>query len=281
MQWPWPHRPQVTDDGRALFRCAGQALVETLIAALFVLVPIFLLYPLLGKYIDLKAQTLQAARYAAFERTAFSASGQRDGASVTQASNTTIGGYTALRFFGAPTAALNSEAPQATDYTVNPLWVDQAGHALLPRYSDIQTTLTNAKSPDVADSALQTLLQPTHALSEGGPTLDFQGLVTAAVQATAAPVTYPPPLNTLTLRFTASDTVLTDAWSAAGPSAMLTQIQSALPRPEPILKTVLSDFRTGGVNDLGSLNLGQALTANPEELPADRLQSSNGGGGTP
>ena len=261
--------------------CAGQALVETLIAALFVLVPIFLLYPLLGKYIDLKAQTLQAARYAAFERTAFSASGQRDGARVAQASNATIGGWTALQFFGAPTAALTSGAPQATDYTINPLWVDQAGHALLPRYSDIQTTLTNAESPDIADSALRTALQPVHVVSEGGPTLDFQGFMTATVQAKATPVSYPPPLSTLTLRFTASDTVLTDAWSAAGPPAMLTQIQSALPRLESPLTTALNTFRAAGANDLGSLNLGQALTASPQELPADRLQSGNGGGGAP
>ncbi len=261
--------------------CAGQALVETLIAALFVLVPIFLLYPLLGKYIDLKAQTLQSARYAAFERTAFSASGQRDGATVAQASNAALGGWTALRFFGAPTAAISSQSPQAGAYTVNPLWVDQAGHALLPQYSDIQTTLTNAGSPDAADAVLRTLLQPIHVVSEGGPTLDFQGFVTASVQAKVAPVTYPPPLNALTLRFTASDTLLTDAWSAAGPPAMLTQIQSGLPRLEPGLKTALNLIRAGGANDLGSLNLGQALTASPQELPADRLQNGNSTGAAP
>lgn len=259
----------------------GQALVETLVAALFVLVPIFLLYPLLGKYIDLKATTLEAARYAAFERTAFSASGQRDGASVAQASNAAVSGWTSLRFFGGPTVAYSSNAPRSAAFTVNPLWVDQAGHALLPKYSDIQTTLTNAASPDAADGVLRTLLQPVHVLSEGGPVLDFQGLVTAAVQAQSAPVAYPPPFDSMTLRFTASDTLLTDAWSAAGSPAMLAQIQSALPRPEPFLKTAVSGIQTAGASDLGSLNLGQALTANAQELPADRLQSRSGSGGAP
>ncbi|MHB8253142.1 MAG: hypothetical protein ACYDEV_05465 [Acidiferrobacter sp.] len=258
--------------------CAGQALVETLIAALFVLVPIFLLYPLLGKYIDLKAQTVQAARYTAFERTAFSASGTRDGATVAQASNAALSGWTTLRFFGAPTAALTSTAPQSGAYTINPLWTDQSGQPLLPRYADVQTTLANAASPDLADQALETYLKPIQVLSEGGPTLNFQGFVTANIQAAVAPVVYPPPLNTLKLRFTASDTLLTDAWSAAGPPGVQTQIDAALPRLEPALKTLMNVAQTGGASDLQSLNLGQVLTGSPQELPADRLHSQNGAG---
>ncbi len=47
----------------------GQAMTETIIAASFVLVPLFLLIPLLGKYIDIQHSTIQAARYEAWEYT--------------------------------------------------------------------------------------------------------------------------------------------------------------------------------------------------------------------
>lgn len=47
----------------------GQALTEFLIAASFVLVPMFIFIPMLGKYIDFKHATIQAARYQAWEYT--------------------------------------------------------------------------------------------------------------------------------------------------------------------------------------------------------------------
>jgi len=50
-------------------RHSGQAMTETIIAASFVLIPLFLLIPLLGKYIDIRHTTIQAARYEAWEYT--------------------------------------------------------------------------------------------------------------------------------------------------------------------------------------------------------------------
>ncbi|MDZ7736787.1 MAG: hypothetical protein U5P41_12355 [Gammaproteobacteria bacterium] len=47
----------------------GQAMVELAIIAAAILVPLLLLIPLLGKQIDLKHQTIQAARYQAWEYT--------------------------------------------------------------------------------------------------------------------------------------------------------------------------------------------------------------------
>ena len=47
----------------------GQAMTEMVIASSFVLVPLFLLIPLLGKYIDLNQSTIQATRYEAWEYT--------------------------------------------------------------------------------------------------------------------------------------------------------------------------------------------------------------------
>ncbi|WP_163098788.1 hypothetical protein GL267_012380 [Acidithiobacillus ferrianus] len=66
---------------------AGQSLVETTLLGIFVLVPLFLVTPLLGKYVDLQDSTLQATRNAAFERTVWSETGQRDGMTTAQEGN--------------------------------------------------------------------------------------------------------------------------------------------------------------------------------------------------
>ena len=44
-------------------------MVEFLIAATTVLIPLFLIVPILGKFMDMKSASIQAARYAAWERT--------------------------------------------------------------------------------------------------------------------------------------------------------------------------------------------------------------------
>ena len=49
----------------------GQAMTELNIVAAFVLLPLFLLIPIMGKYIDIKHTTVQSARYVAWERTAY------------------------------------------------------------------------------------------------------------------------------------------------------------------------------------------------------------------
>ena len=50
------------------FSQTGQSTVEFIVVSL-VLVPLFLIVPLLGKYIDLAQTTLVASRYVAFEGT--------------------------------------------------------------------------------------------------------------------------------------------------------------------------------------------------------------------
>jgi len=50
-------------------RHRGQAMTELLIAASFILVPLFLLVPTLGKFIDMRHAAIQAARYQAWEYT--------------------------------------------------------------------------------------------------------------------------------------------------------------------------------------------------------------------
>lgn len=57
------------------YKQQGQAMTEMLIASAFVLVPLFLIVPIVGKYIDIKQTTISAARYVAWERTVHLPSG--------------------------------------------------------------------------------------------------------------------------------------------------------------------------------------------------------------
>ena len=47
----------------------GQAMTEILVASAFVLVPLFLIVPMVGKYIDMQHATVAASRYSAWEAT--------------------------------------------------------------------------------------------------------------------------------------------------------------------------------------------------------------------
>jgi hypothetical protein len=57
----------------------GQALTEFLICASFVLIPLFLIVPMFGKYIEMRLATIEAARYEAWEYSVwYSADCERD-----------------------------------------------------------------------------------------------------------------------------------------------------------------------------------------------------------
>jgi hypothetical protein len=49
----------------------GQAMTEMLVASAFVVVPLFLIIPTFGKYVDMKHAAISSARYSAWERTVF------------------------------------------------------------------------------------------------------------------------------------------------------------------------------------------------------------------
>ncbi len=49
----------------------GQAMTEMVVASAFVVVPLFLIVPMVGKYIDMKHAAVNSARYAAWERTVY------------------------------------------------------------------------------------------------------------------------------------------------------------------------------------------------------------------
>ena len=158
----------------------GQALTETLVTASTVLVPLLLLIPLLGKYIDIKHATIQAARYEAWEytvwysnnaeRTGPWSSGERSsgfedlsGSDLPQPVKSTaqLQRESRQRFFSQTTMPITS-SDKATGWNSNnarQLWHDHRGNRLWD--GDIPsgtTTRSSEGTPDYSGGVLNTLL---------------------------------------------------------------------------------------------------------------------------
>jgi len=137
--------PEIT----GLRSCQGQAATEFTVAASFVLVPLFLLIPLLGKYIDIKQASVQQARFEAWEYTAWydtaeqntdrmktlhieEKAGQAGLAGLRKFADTRDKGN--LLFFSditAPDYGSNNPPP----FQLNPLWTDHHGETLFKQTS--------------------------------------------------------------------------------------------------------------------------------------------------
>ncbi len=115
---------------------AGQALTEFLVIAV-VLLPLFLLLPMLGKYQDLAHMTQLASRYAAFDATSF---GDADGFNEWKPP-AQLADEVRRRFYG------NSETPikandVAGDFDAdrNLFWRDPYDHPLIRNFSDVSVS---------------------------------------------------------------------------------------------------------------------------------------------
>ena len=109
----------------APLRARGQSTTEFLVLAL-IIVPLFVLVPLLGKLLDLSHAATVASRYVAFETAIRGPAADKDDA--------TLAAEARRRLFGA------SDAPVKTGDVAgdnaryrNPLWADHHGDSLLPK----------------------------------------------------------------------------------------------------------------------------------------------------
>ncbi|HBG18297.1 MAG TPA: hypothetical protein DDY32_03220 [Desulfobulbaceae bacterium] len=129
---------------KGLRGCQGQAATEFTVAASFVLVPLFLLIPLLGKYIDIKQASVQQARFEAWEYTAWYNPDEAEDAdladSLKSKERAGLRDFTTTRskgnqlFFSDITATgyqqrtAPGQTPPALE--LNPLWIDHRGDTL-------------------------------------------------------------------------------------------------------------------------------------------------------
>lgn len=193
---------------------AGQALIEFLVAAL-ALVPLFLLVPLVGKYLDIKHATIAASRKLAFECTV-----RYDDCSRLD-DNPSFADEIRMRFYsGNDMQVLSNDRPArdeiATDQG-NPLWVDRRGRALLEKYSDVGV---RADAKTLTTGLVGAILG--FGPDKFGLTLD-RGIYDARVQVKLSPraggASFTSQLDSLALNMQSHTAILTNAWSAKGPGS--------------------------------------------------------------
>lgn len=252
----------------------GQAMVE-MVAMGGVTSLLFLGIWYLGKYHDIQASTIQAARYTAWERTVHAPSDMSD-ARIEQ--------QTRARLF-----TFNHDAYKATDSQANgaswgsqsPNWNDHsASKRLVERPDDVRVSMRVEGFPGKAAAAISSTLGAitlfTGALTGGAP-LPQGGLTTGTVTVALNNVaSLPAPLDALNLTLTESASLATNSWDANGPqqvaarvkpfapvsgltsiSALLAPVTSGLSLIEPAFR----DFLPGQIC--------------PDIVPADRVQGNS------
>ncbi|MCG8379453.1 MAG: hypothetical protein MI865_08275, partial [Proteobacteria bacterium] len=147
---------------KTTYKQSGQAMTESVIAASFVLVPLFLLIPLLGKYIDLHQTAIQAARYEAWEYTVWysdqnevplnavdNTGTQLRSPAIPVKNIATLQAESRLRFFSREAHSRNAiERDLIGEGTwnisdANPFWQDHADNSLLANTTSINSTLVS------------------------------------------------------------------------------------------------------------------------------------------
>lgn len=195
----------------------GQATTEFVVLAL-VLVPLFIVIPLIGKYLDLMQTTEAASRYVAFE------------AAVRNTSNSwktdaELATEVRRRFFS------NSDAPVKTGDTAgdfaanrNPLWVDHAGNPLLDKF-DTSVGVSGKPADLNAVPAMEGIAGIANFRS--ALSLPNNNFYTGSVTVKIADVPNFKPFDTIGLSTTRKTVLLADAWTARDADAVRKKIEDA------------------------------------------------------
>jgi hypothetical protein len=276
---------------------AGQALAEFLVTAV-VLVPLFLLMPMIGKYQDLAHATMMASRYVAFDATSF---GNSDGFNPWK-SPATLAAEVRRRFFSNTTAPVKT-GDEAGDFDANRnlFWRDPYGHPLIAQFSDIGVSFGNGAASQAggfsagsgADGAPFNRVPLASASTIG---LQARGVYSASVN---VPLANLPaglklirPFDTINLSVERSTSLLFDPWSSpttaktearVGRLAPVNAAVAALaPAIQATLLAVELDSSPGSTKTMPGGRVVQTATrvAAPQignldvwrdEVPADRL----------
>ncbi|MFZ6754779.1 hypothetical protein ACO0KY_15525 [Undibacterium sp. Dicai25W] len=258
---------------RSLLR--GQAIIELLVF-IGVAASLFLGILYLGKFHDLQSQTIQAARYAAWERTA------RDPATF---SDTKLEAQIRARVF-----SWNRDPYKAADKMTNgqswasqtAFWTDHAGkQRLIDKPQDVSITTASAALPGTAANTIGKTVgavQNSVGKLTGGEPLNLGGLYTSTVNVKLTNISVlQDPMNNLNLTLKETSSLVTDSWDADGPrqAAMRTREYtpaSALQKINGALSLV-TGFLSILEPSFAQFSPGQIC---PDIVPADRLSGSSG-----
>lgn len=278
----------------------GQALIEFTIAAAALLVPLFLMLAYVAKYHDMQSATIQAARYAAWERTVYfggqtwecnyddktyRAKGKPSDAKwacgTAWKSDADIRNDVGRRFFKG--SWLSSGLDDAVDE--RPFWSDLEGKPLL---KDYQQGSSAGTTPGGANKVLDLLYNDAIGrvsqifTDEKSVKLDMANLYTSSVTFTPEntwAVTQAFKNNNILSDLVEKNVLVANGWSANGKNFVAAQIQPYTPANianNGTFKRVW-DFATGDLlskvfPELKGLDLTASLKpAHADKVPGDRL----------
>lgn len=261
--------------GAAATRQSGQSLVEFAVLAA-VLVPLFLLVPIMGKYIHVRQMSQQAARAAAWEATV------SPGYALPQ--TTRVRDLVVERSFGAIDDPIRSQVRGGSrnEAVGNPLLNTFSGRALLERGDVRVNAYRNVSAPGIQDKLTDMLR-----LLPGYAPPNSRGLVTSNIEistqdirlANGGAASFLEPFDRLDLRMQASHTVLADAWNASGagsgnrpgPRTVLAQTRPLVPlaKLEPIDSALNALDWIPLFGALEKLDLGHI---EPDVVPYDKME---------
>jgi hypothetical protein len=221
-------------------------MIEMLIACALVLVPLFLALPIIAKYQDIKAYTLQAARYAAWERTVWfgGAAAEPMGIGSSSAFSNTwdanektdaqIRAEIGTRLLSNGKSGFKDTDKSDSTFNGGPraLWRDRRGTPLLQQYNDVAVGYTNDVAPGVVNDLLTPVVNITSVVSNF--TVDTKARYTSNVGFAVQRVAFNPdaglrpcagcPVDYLatgnTFNFTARNVIVANGWSANGPGSL-------------------------------------------------------------
>ncbi len=259
-------------------------MTEFVIGSVLFALPMLLLIPLMGKYLDMRATAVQGARYVAWERTVFYGG---TSASVTWPANDkdagTIQNEVRQRLFSEGTAIAGGDGAAGGwgGSGIKSNWYNRDGSAMLADYDAVGQSLSNDDTPNIASDLLSLIVTVTDAI--GSFTLETKGLYTGSV---SVGVTTQPINNSLsfdsasafdpgTLTFSESNVILANGWEAGGADHVKTQTQGLTPTSvfatdpvKTIFDVVKGVLAAASAQELWNLDLGKI---EPDVVPPDRL----------
>jgi hypothetical protein len=189
---------------------SGQATTEFVVLCL-ALVPLMLIVPLLGKYIDMMHTAEAASRYVAFE-------GAVHHSSTGWKSDATLAEEVRKRFFSRSGAEIRSgDVVSNTDENRHPLWRDHAGRPLLEDFGT-QVAVSTAR-------AGFNFHGPTRPVWRNGLDLPEDNLSTGTVTLRPRNVPGLAPFDAINLQITRRTAMLADPWAAGSIAQVRDRIQ--------------------------------------------------------
>ena len=260
------------------FHQGGQALIEFLVTAV-VLLPLFLLLPMIGKYQDLAHATQVASRYAAFDATSF---GHVD-AFNDYKPPAQLADEVRRRFYSNASAPIKA-GDIAGDFDAhrNLFWRDPYGHPLIKQFSDVSVQFGNGAATQAGgfdtfssiDGASFNAIPLANAAQIG---LQTRGVYTAQVGVALADlpagIRSIAPFDALNLRVVRHTSLLFDPWGS--PRTAKTEERVATLVPAASLLDTISSPLTVAVFaiDLGRVDAPDFtdLKSWRDVVPSDRL----------